>query len=64
MRTLTQIQLRKLAGKIPCELCLLKGGDNIEADGGCRHRPALDHDLTDAEVVSRLHRAVEFFNDK
>lgn len=59
----TMKALRILAGEIPCMLCELKGGDAITV-GGCRHRPLVDSDLTDVEVVSRLKRAVDFYNDK
>jgi hypothetical protein len=47
-------QLRELAGTIPCELCLIKGGDNIEKDGGCRHKPVVDSHLNDLTVLERL----------
>jgi hypothetical protein len=47
-------QLRQLAGTIPCEMCLIKGGSNILEDGSCRHKPILDSNLTDREVLSRL----------
>jgi hypothetical protein len=53
-------EIRTLAGKIPCELCYAKSGTNLEEDGGCRHRPLVDSDLTDAEVLARLQRAVNF----
>jgi hypothetical protein len=56
-------QLRKLAGTIPCTLCLYKGGNNIEDDGGCRHRPDVNTNLFDLEVFSRLERAVIAFHD-
>lgn len=52
MSELIYEQLRQLAGKIPCELCEIKGGSNIEADGGCRHRPI----VTGAEVSARVAR--------
>lgn len=53
-------EIRTLAGKIPCELCMIKGGEHIEEDGGCRHRPMVDSDLTDSEVLIRLERVVEW----
>ena len=55
-------KLRTLAGKIPCNLCFKKGKNHIEPDGGCRHRPMVDSDLTDEEVINRLTVAVNFFN--
>lgn len=45
--------IRNLVGKVPCELCGIKGGSNIELDGGCRHRP-----ITDQEIVNRLTRLI------
>jgi hypothetical protein len=48
-------QLRQLAGKIPCELCEIKGGHHIEADGGCRHRPI----VSGAEVSARVARRMQ-----
>ena len=54
-------EIRGLAGTIPCELCAIKGGDNIEEDGGCRHRPMIDADWTDQEVFLRLQRVVKHF---
>jgi hypothetical protein len=44
-----------MGASVPCELCAIKGGWHIEADGGCRHR------WTDADpprhVVSFYNRA-------
>lgn len=48
-------QLRQLAGKIPCELCEIKGGHNIEADGGCRHRPIISGAEVSARVARRMN---------
>lgn len=42
----------ELACRIPCDLCTLKGGTNIEPDGGCRHRP--NHERFRLEALSRL----------
>lgn len=57
-------QLRHLAGHIPCELCELKGGTNIESDGGCRHRPLIDTDASDLEVIQRIERFFKKHHDK
>lgn len=56
-------QLRHLSGHIPCELCELKGGTNIEADGGCRHRPPVDTDACDLEVIQRIERFLKKHHD-
>lgn len=56
-------ELRRLAGTVPCTLCLYKGGSNIESDGGCRHRPNENTNLYDLEVLSRIQRAVIAFHD-
>jgi hypothetical protein len=51
-------QLRHLASHLPCQLCELKGGSNIEADGGCRHRGSIDTDVFDIEVIQRVERFI------
>jgi hypothetical protein len=48
-------QLRQLAGRIPCELCEIKGGTNIEHDGGCRHRPIVSGAEVSARVARRMN---------
>ncbi len=47
-------ELRNLAALIPCLMCRIKGGSNIDADGGCRHRSGMPI----AEVVERYQYAV------
>jgi len=49
-------QLRHLAAHLPCELCEMKGGSNIEADGGCRHRGSIEVDTFDLHVVEKIER--------
>jgi len=48
-------KLFNIASKLPCELCYLKGGTNIESDGSCRHKPVLSSD----EVVSRIFKLLD-----
>lgn len=55
MSELIYEQLRQLAGKIPCELCEIKGGNHIEADGGCRHRPIVSGAEVSARVARRMN---------
>lgn len=52
-------QLRHLASHLPCELCDLKDGSHIEADGGCRHRGSIDTDMFDTEVIHRIERFIK-----
>lgn len=52
-------QARQLAEKIPCQLCQIKGGHNIESDGGCRHRGILTGEEV-SERISRLMAGVRF----
>jgi hypothetical protein len=51
-------QLRHLAGHLPCQLCELKGGSNIESDGGCRHRGSVDEDTFDLHVMEKIERFI------
>jgi hypothetical protein len=56
-------EIRILAGRIPCQLCQIKGGHNIDQDGGCRHRPVIDSDENAVEVLDRLTRAVKSYGN-
>lgn len=47
-------ELRNLAALIPCLMCRMKGGSNIDADGGCRHRSGMPI----GEVLERYKYAV------
>lgn len=47
-------QLRHLANHLPCDLCELKGGTNIETDGGCRHRGSIEVDTFDLHMVQKI----------
>ena len=47
-------QLRHLANHLPCELCALKGGANIQSEGGCRHRGDIDTDMFDTHVMQKV----------
>lgn len=49
-------QLRHLSWHIPCQLCEMKGGSNIESDGGCRHRGSIDTDMFDTSVMEKVER--------
>ena len=47
--------IRALAYRIPCALCVSKGGDNISEDGGCRHRSGdFDNSHFDHFAVEKL----------
>ena len=48
-------ECQTLANKIPCQLCRIKGGSNIETDGSCRHSPLHSPDF---EMLDRLKWAV------
>jgi len=51
---------KKLAETIPCELCRLKGGANINDNGSCRHNPIYGY----GEIINRLTYAVNCLNTK
>lgn len=46
-------RLMAAANKIPCELCRIKGGSNIEENGSCRHSGTMPF----GEAVNRLEFA-------
>ena len=57
-------QLRQLALHIPCQFCEEKGGENIEPDGGCRHRGSIENDTLDLSVVEKFDRLLRRSNPR
>ena len=48
-------ELNALVQTVPCELCEIKGGSNVDQDGGCRHRGR----MTMPEILSRAAREIK-----